>query len=107
MHTNSLLNLLMKDPHLVPQQTNATMAWNERQMNSQVREPMTAAPVNNEGNTNVAPRVCGDVITGAAASALLSLQPCNETEEVTAAFFVFLVLTKPTHLPKVSKRAQR
>lgn len=50
----------MKDPRLVPekpQQTNATMAWNECQTNSQVGELMTAAPSKQRGNTDMAPRL--------------------------------------------------
>lgn len=50
----------MKDPRLVPQkpqQTNATMAWNECQTKSQVRELMTAAPGKQRGITNLAPRL--------------------------------------------------
>lgn len=49
MHTNLLLNLLMKDPRPVlqkPQQTNTTPARRERRANSQVGEKtMTALPL--------------------------------------------------------------
>lgn len=50
----------MKDSHLVPskpQQTNATMATNECQMNSHVRAAMTAAPNKQGGNINMAPQL--------------------------------------------------
>lgn len=47
----------MKDSRLVPwkpQQTNATMATNECQVNSHARELMTEAPNKQGGNINMA-----------------------------------------------------